>query len=527
MGRNHTLFPVIPRYGRAIIGLPPNGRCFVFTNSERGDLACDRKWLHRHGERLSTRKKARPLSYGDGWHKAVGEVWRWWRDKDATFPTAQVMGERPPEFLCPPERKHLALPGRGTCPWCDGFGYHPDDLPELKYPGSPGRPCPECDGSGMSALHRVAMTWIDQGWDEEADPEEVDREILTLFRAVKGYLKTWGADPPEGYRVVGVELEVAAQVVHPLTGKPYTPRIPLVEEEGMFRLPHPGEWSAWNGKGRPPGGIIVSWPWYQVGTLDVVLQSREDPGALWVHEMKSSRDTLGYLEGIVVDPQVQGYTWILQENIKAGRLPFTGPVAGVFFDVASSSLQHTPHLLKEKSLSKKEKELQGKEWAPPAFSQARNITTPSWLYQEALEMCLPNPDGDRPDPDDYQDHLQFLRESVDPKLYRREPLTVNPEDIARYRAELYGVATRIASHWRTLSTLSSPAEMEIAFPRTPICRLPGGSCPYRGPCLNEGAPENEFETGEGLIWSKTAPMDETTNTDNNGGDQPYPPEEGF
>ena len=66
----------VPRYGGAIKGLP--ARSFTITNSERMTLACDRKWLHSYGERLSPKETARPLRYGTAWADFQEDVHLWW-----------------------------------------------------------------------------------------------------------------------------------------------------------------------------------------------------------------------------------------------------------------------------------------------------------------------------------------------------------------------------------------------------------------------------------------------------------------
>ena len=528
---------VIPRYGE-IPGLPP--KSMVISNSERMELGCDRRWFHRYAEHLRPEEEARALTYGTGWASVMEDLHRWWMVHDSRYPVEQVIG------LGPDDRSP-----RGSCPWCSGAA------PTGRRALTDKVVCAECDGTGLSVLFRLRLEWL-HGVGEGEDAEEAHENVVTLFRALRGYCETYTAHPPTDYRVVAVEVVVSAPIVDPATGKPFRPRLPLVEEESGWRLAGPGETpTTWG-----------SWPWYQIGKLDVVLQHRVT-GTLWIEDSKSSRDPSGYLRNVTVDPQTTGYVWMLREAIGAKLVDLDGEVVGVQWDVASSSLQHTPRRLVDKPVSKteiaaqekavdealaalpevvarmeaatasgmKKKELadllaslllQGEvgaererrmarivRWKPPELSKAQNVTTPSWLYLEAIQTSEPTPDGQRVKLEDYQEHLSWCRENVDPRLYVREPVVASSQAVEEYRWEIIGVARKIAASIVASVKADSPERLAVAFPRTPLCRKPGGSCPFVSLCAGGDPQEarSEFTTSEGLRWERPEARKPATSKD--------------
>lgn len=481
---------VAPRYGS-----PPKipGRAFTISNSERGELACDRRWLLGYGERLRPKTGQRALDYGSAWALVMEDLHRWWMERDGVdYPLSLVLQDGP----------DTTRP-IGSCPWCatSTTGHQLGAGSVLTGEG-----CAKCGGSKLSVLFRVLLDWREEVSQGRRDAEKMEEDALTLFRALRGYCHVYGTHGPLDYRVVGVEVPVAAPIRHPVTGAVFRPRMLLVDEGTYLRLPYPGEvhgrkagWTTAEGKEI----VAASFPWWQIGKLDVVLQHRGS-GILWIEDAKSSRDPWGYLRLVSVDPQTTGYSWLLRETIARGDLPFQGEVGGIQFDVASSSLQHYPKRLVEKELAKKdEKRAQGLTHHPPAYSTAKNITTPSWLYLEALQTAAPGPDGQTVNVEDYAEHLDWCRETWDQKLYAREPLGISEDAIREYLGEIYGVAARIALHWKHLGNLT-PETRAVSFPKVPLCRKPGGSCSFVPICMGGDGPEvrEDYEVTEGLRWYK-------------------------
>ena len=143
-------------------------------------------------------------------------------------------------------------------------------------------------------------------------------------------------------------------------------------------------------------------------------------------------------------------------------------------------------------------------WKPPELSKAQNVTTPSWLYLEAIQTSEPTPDGQRVKLEDYQEHLSWCRENVDPRLYVREPVVASSQAVEEYRWEIIGVARKIAASIVASVKADSPERLAVAFPRTPLCRKPGGSCPFVSLCAGGDPQEarSEFTTSEGLRWER-------------------------
>lgn len=455
----------VPRYERA--GIPP--RSFVISNSERMELGCDRRWFFRYGQRLAPQEEVRALRYGGAWAEVQEDIYRWWMIHDAPYPFAKVLADGP-----------ATQAPKGSCPWCDG-GCDP----------TTGEECVYCGGNDLSRPFLILADWRQDQAEGRVKDAEDDADVL--FNALVGYRAVYGDSPPPEYRVVAVEQEVAGPILTP-DGKPFRSKIPLVEEPDCYRVAHPGE--------EPSVWVIL--PWYQVGKLDVVLQHR-GTGILWVQDAKSSRGPDGYLKNVTVDPQLTGYCWMLEEALRQGLLPFSGEIGGVQFDVASSGHQRRPDRLADKELAKKAVEREaGFTHQPPAFSKAKGRNTPSWLYLDTLRHAERGPDGQAVDLDDYQEHLVYLKQEVDPKLYVREPFAVSPLGIREYQLELFGIATQLAEKIRGLPA-STPEMLPATFPRTPLCRKPGGSCPYLGLCSGVSAGSevyDDFVQLDGLTWEK-------------------------
>lgn len=475
----------IPRYQR-VIGLPANGQAIILTNSERSDSACPRRWWFREVERLSG-GGSWAMDLGTAWHGLLEHVQRWWMDTDSTFPAD----------------------GADLCPYCAGRGHaNMRDNPE---------PCGSCGGDGAGALRRIERTVRASAlaWNPEApargtlSQEDAESLIDTLRRMWEGWIVRYGLGPPKLTQVVGVEVGVAREIVNPRTGRPYCPETYLVREGARYRLAGTGEHSG--AQPLPAGAelVTVRWPWYQVGRLDAVLRSRGAGRALYVGEWKSSGDPRGLIEGLTVDPQTAGYCWLLDSE--AARAEFGGDrVAGYVYDVASTSYQYDPDPLKaaripvldaEGNPQKKggrnvyELDAAGEPIERiPGLSQSKSRTVPSWRYRDALRRH-------GFDPREYADHIGYLAQHIDPRLYLREPGTTSREVLDRYSEEVYSDAVRFAAYHREAARARDAVDLNIAFPRIAVCRQPGGRCAFRGPCILDGSDaRREFDVSPGLVW---------------------------
>lgn len=453
---------VVPRYGthRQVLGLP--ARAVALTNSERGDAACDLRWFYRHGLGYGTERVAVPLAFGSAGHEVMEDVWGWWAAHDAVYETW---------FL-------------DSCAWC-----------QVAFDRQDAEACPHCQDTMLGPVPRIEKAWREAAavqeakWGPEDDPDEtIEERVERLRRCVTGYLRTHrhGA-PPLSLRVIGVEIPVARQILGP-GGKPYAPEVPYtLMRDGGYRFARPGD--------DPSKVEVLKLPWYYVGIIDVLLASRET-GALFVgeHKFSAAPDTL--LIGLTNDPQTAGYCWALEDVLDRVPLPDDireiatahggRKVGGFSYMVNSSSMQHDPLLLKG-----------------GGFSIAKNRTVPSWRFEAALEEAnrVPHP-SPKMLPSLYAEHIADLRSRVDPRLYRQESGFVGEREKRRFASEIYGVAVRHARMRRDVWRAEAPDEVEVAFPRTPVCRSPGGSCAFRGPCAVAATRDlpQPFVVSDGQVW---------------------------
>jgi hypothetical protein len=453
----------IPRY-TGPVGLPEDGHVIVISNSEREDMACPTRWWFRQVEALKT-PDTEAKRFGTLWHAVLEEMNRWWLETDSRWPTS----------------------GAEVCPFCARASRPVEDgmLPL-------GR-CPRCDGTGRGVLARIRDELAEVARASENRPdgarftrEDADEMVDRLGRTWEGWLHRHGPDPYRSMRVVGVEVEIGRVILNPRTGHPYCPETYLVRlRDGTMRLAGTAEVSE---PARLPEGaevVMVRWPWYQVGRLDSVLAHR-DTGALYVGEWKSSSDPRGLVADLSVDPQTSGYVWLLDQPEIRARFG-GGSVVGFLYDVTSSAYLADPEPLKGRPTKA--------EPNPPlTFSQARNRTTPSWRYRATLAAA-------GVDPAPYAEHLLYLASQVDPKLHVREPGSVGAESRERYADEVFAIASRIAAARRAVARASDLTDLSIAVPRVPICRLPGGGCAFRAPCLLDGDEvRRKFEIAPQLSW---------------------------
>ncbi len=467
----------VPRYGSAVLGLPESGHCLTLTNSERVDATCARRWWFRYAEGLRSRETT-PLRRGNAWDAFVEDLHEWWKDYDLPYPMG---GER-------------------GCGWCNGTGTVLVSAGPL-FPSARNTPCARCDGTGKGPLARTAKAWRDfsHAHPDALPKEEVEKELQRVSRAIEGYFCTYGRGPYETLRVVATQFAAARPICNPETERPYRGLAFLVETtDGRRRLARTAEVS---GKlALPAGGKVleVEWPWYQVAKFDALLRNRTD-GIHYVYETKYKADPKRAIADLGNDPQTAGYCWILEDILRQGLLPGLAPVAetdldravaGYCYDIASSTLHRDPETLKKT----------GK------LSLAKR-NTPSWRYLAAvMSKGLPVAE--------YQAHILGLTSRVDPKLYVREWSPVGRDSRLRYGEEIFAVAVRIAAMWRDAARAETITDLNVAFPRTTICRLPGGTCPYRAPCFADGEDVRRlYEVDPGTSWGDDEQDDIADDTD--------------
>lgn len=454
----------IPRYGtnRSVIGLP--ARAVALTNSERGDAACDLRWFYRSGLGLASARTEEPLSFGSAGHDAMQDLWGWWAATDAEYDARWFE----------------------TCVWC--------------ALGTSGGTCEKCGGTGLGPVPRAVAKWYADAASSAArfgapdeDDDEIPERADRLRRVLTGYLQFHGKHPPADLRVVGVEVPIARQIVGP-NGKPYAPEVLLYRcDDGGYRFARPDD---------DTSRIEVSkLPWYYVGILDVILASRAT-GMLFVGEHKFSKAPETLLQGLTNDPQMDGYCWALEAAAPGLVLPpeiqalvdargGVPKVGGYLYMVNSSGMQYDPKILKDGSIS-----------------EAMNRTVPSWRFEAHLDSIVATPETRTR----YAPHVAALKARYDSRLYRREPGLVGAIGRSRFEREIYAVAKRTAQMRRDVARVSAPEDVEHAFPRTPVCRIAGGSCSFRGPCASKTVETSQiltsgaFVVSDGQRWFPTATL---------------------
>ena len=297
----------------------------------------------------------------------------------------------------------------------------------------------------------------------DADEDAVTTLIERLKDCAEGYLRVYGKCID--MRVLAVETSTAMPVVDPTTGKILKSQVPIVEDERGWRLALPGE-----------PHKLVSLPWYKVGRLDAVVM--DDNGDLWIWEFKTSKSATTYGKNLALDTQLPGYALSLearykhaQENEGGGIFPpeCTGRVAGYIWDVLGSNEHKRPKRLKSGLLSTAENRV------------------PSWIWLDTMLKEQANRDQYK---DEHWEKLCAMQANnaikVDTMLYHRSWGSFTQEDLHRYAMELHAKARMIASMRRAVARggLTAP-EVAADFPRTPVCRLPGGYCNFTSICIND------------------------------------------
>lgn len=473
------LSTVISRYESGAIGLPSHGCYFTITQSQFEQWACARKGWFSAIEGLRT-GATMEMHLGTAWDAWKRDVWTWWQERDEPYPTR----------------------GLERCVWCDGPG------------------CERCNHTGQSALEAAARVLEAAGLDSWRDDTE---RFLDVFRRMaEGWLAYFEGGRLQSWEVVGVQLSVARQVMNPATGEPYQPVAYLVEappESERTPLGFITTAQRWRIAKTGERGHAVRWPWYQIGTIDVLMRDRQRHVGYAVDD-KASASLSKYADSVKIDPQLPGYCWMLEPHAEALGLSSVG---GFFYEVASTRYQRDPEFLKPKfppmdelrDMAKalgmkvlgktKEDYLRALEIPEPAPELSRDASafTPSWRYERALLAGGLSVDA-------YYDHLEHLRHHVDPECYARAGGLMLPYSAsvgARYARELFARVQILSEKRRAAALSTSVADLDIHFPRTAICKL-GARCSFTHVCPTHEADSSTIRTGfgteSGQVWGATA-----------------------
>lgn len=476
----------IDRYPH-VLGLPTDGKYIVFSNSDASKLACDRLFYFSQVEQLKRKGTAR-MDFGTAWDTLVEEIYQWWKATDAPYPVS----------------------GLHHCVWCNGEGsVNGGDVSDT---------CEPCAGTGRSIVER-AMSVFDNamyGNEPTMSQEEWNEIYETLLRVAQGYIHRYEGGPLQSMRVIGTQVSLARAIVNPITGKPFRGQMLLEKQGGGWILARAGAVQ------RAERGETelkkVNWPWFQVGKLDLLVATRRDDIA-WVLDAKASSQPTRYQNGMEVDPQLPGYCWLLEPHLEHFGLKGIG---GFQYDVVHSKYQPDPkeltwkppsmeklkEMAAERGLTIKAKSSQeyqdalGIQPGHGGFSVAQNAGVPSWRFRWALkEAGL--------DEAPYAEHIAFCEEHVDPMLYMRPWQKIGPDHWRRYSAEIFSKAVKMNLLRRAGAAATMDVQIDMSFPRTPVCMAPGGTCSYTQVCAQDGnEPRSAFQQLPGQSWTESeTPMD--------------------
>lgn len=461
----------IRRYEQGVIGLPASGEVVAISNSEIGKIACERRYWYsgiEHYRSPSTRK----MDLGTAWDAIIEDIFLYFASYDRAYPDS----------------------GLDQCAFCLNDGME----------------CPYCDSTGRPALYRAMAPFWQAYEKQEIEREECERVEEQLRRAAVGWLRRYHRGPFDNYQVVGTQIPLARPILDPRIRQPFRPVTYLEEREDGVLIPAT---TAAIQRGRHVKA--VQWPYYYVGILDCLLRDRKSGSAL-VLDVKYTGDQKSYERKMGYDPQLPGYCWLVEGHMKSLEVR---SVFGFMYDCTSSVYHQDPHRLQWKAPTMEEMRVLAEKRGIPTkgirktvdmmaamgispghgrLSKAQNVTVPSWIYEAAIESA-------RLDRAEYADHINWLIDNVDPGLYSRPFSSYSDEQGRRFEAELFAKARKLAQLRATAATLPYQdgirrIDLDIEFPRDPICQQPGGSCPFAGICEIGGLPGATMVSAPAQEW---------------------------
>ena len=498
MSRFRPRVTLAPRYShKQIPGLPEGA--MVVTNTERKDLHCPRRWWYSRGLGLQSPASG-AMRFGSSFDTVMEGILDWYR-------------------------------------------LHPDEGPitmEVVQAGP---------------LQGVVDSILQA---EDLYPDGVDREITRLTRAVEGWVRTYAQAMGEDYRVLDAQPMIAVPITSPTTGKVYRSKVPVVTT--------PEGWRLATAMDSQEEVSLVTLPWFQLTKLDGVVLHRSE-GTVWAWETKTSGNPEGYSKDLHLDTQLPGYTRALWYATQVLGLYGGRRVGGYVWDVTSSQEHRDPRVLSSGRLStasgqrvpswRWRKALQGllgdsrtvqevraevsrrqsvlaaleteaAKWAEAARTMGRGSAgAPARTSRDAAREAVKITRAELAPLQEILEleaMVQTAMETVDPSLYVRRWGEFSTHALVQYEVELFQDAVRIGQHLRRAvetssaipsgspeSTVPTDLDLQVAlhFPRVPICRTPGGFCPYTGPCLQDGeVVRSNYESRSTVRWLNTSSAQE-------------------
>lgn len=406
--------------------------------------------------------------------------------------------------------------------------------------------CPVCAGSGGGVLTpSIAEIYADPSpYDEHGG---ADLFVETLRRAFVGWLRMYDDSMAEDYDVLGAQTVLAAPVTSPNTGGVYRSRVPVVST--------PTGWRLADGYDDPASVQLVSLPWFQLVKLDGVVRERRS-GMLRAWETKTSGTPEHFSADLLLDTQLPGYVRALwYASQRYGMFGGAEP-GGWLWDVTSSTHQRDPERLKSKLWSVRKRQRvpswrwraaleESGEWGS-IESADQSVARAAMLHDVAQTQHKRRAGSARAagrgksgaDARKLRDAagarlkvaaeqlgraentaaaLRLQRDAaahIDQALYVRRWGRFTAEDLHQYEVELFAEATRLSGWLRAApGTARLPVDADtrqriaLHWPRVPICRLPGGHCPYVSVCLNDSENGREnYQIGQQISWLNAAAL---------------------
>ena len=294
-------------------------------------------------------------------------------------------------------------------------------------------------------------------------------------RGIRGWYRNWVTSIQPRFKVVSVELSVAAPI-RDQSGCIFAPEMLVLEEEDILRPLRIGEMLSCEKKDLHR----VRFPYWRMGKIDVVLEER-DTGALFILDHKTTGSPNSYSRKLRFDMQLIGYAallrWEIENNPKYNQ--WKGKeIRGVIWDLCNSNPPKEPQPLKSGKLS-------------TAMSRA----APSWLYEKAikthgLELS------------DYADFIEELKYRVDGNHFVIEEMSLSNQDLDRADRESFAAANKITELKKALWSVdrSERYALDYVAPRYPLCQR-WGNCKFSEGCLSNASVDDHLsDRGNKLFW---------------------------
>jgi len=269
------------------------GAAWLFSNSEKIEFGCIRKWTYGYILKYDEKTTSDALLYGITWHlimeHALIEIMR--EDRTITI------------------------------------------------------------DRGIELCEVVGRDYLYSEWDaintiEEAKEEWIENIIQRLKRAIIGWCHHWNNTIHLEYEIIAIEQTLACPVIDPTTQEIYTPKSLLIKDEN--RLYPVGI----NNLNKDKEIIEIEMPYWRVGKADAIVRKRGTK-SLYILDHKTTSVPNSYEKKFLFDMQLSSYCALLHYEISHGELTLFKDhhISGVIWDLCHSKVPAPPTTLKSGKLS--------------------------------------------------------------------------------------------------------------------------------------------------------------------------------